>query len=116
MGQSAHHYAYHGYLDESHATFRETLVVLGVTTMESQPGEGAFDNPSARQNGESFLIIRSQDRLQSATEMFSNPVHKRATIGAIHPDETQFLAASSHAAEQQFGAISILDRSGAAEE
>jgi hypothetical protein len=59
------------------------LIVAHVSSPSSHPAEGAFDDPSARQNLEAFLVVAAADDLDDKVEV-SGLVHElEPVIGAV---------------------------------
>jgi len=66
------------------------LEVLGETAASPEPGEGTFDDPSARQHLEAFGGVGSLDDVEGETAEFGEPVAKLvAGIGAVGEQMTQ---------------------------
>ena len=57
--QATDHQAGHGDVDPGFAGFRKNLIVLTEPTTLGEPGKGALNHPTPRQNHKAFVIIRT---------------------------------------------------------
>src|SRR6266446_4939337 len=62
--------------------FREVLKVLGETPVASEPGEGAFHHPAARQNDEALHVVAPLDDLHAQQRHLCHPA---STCQALLP-------------------------------
>ena len=87
-------------MDKGDTTRRQSFIVFAKATIEAEPSEGTFHNPTTGQYGETFLFLRPEDWLKAEAKTLRNPSLQRAAIGAVNPDETQFLAETAASSEQ----------------
>jgi len=87
-------------MDKGDTACRQSFIVFGKATIEAKPGEGAFHDPTTGQYGETFLLLRAEDRLKAEAKALCNPSLQRAAIGSVNPNETQFLAEAAASSEQ----------------
>ena len=79
-------------MDKGDTAFGQSFIVFAEATIEAKPSEGAFHHPTTGQYGETLLLLRAEDRLKAKAKTLRNPSLQRAAIGAVNPDETQFVA------------------------
>ena len=87
-------------MDKGDTAFGQSFIVFAEATIKAKPSEGAFHHPPTGQYGESLLLLRAEDRLKAKAKTLRNPSLQRAAIGAVNPDETQFLAETAASSEQ----------------
>ena len=87
-------------MNKGDTAFGQSFIVFAEATIKAKPSEGAFHHPPTGQYGESLLLLRAEDRLKAKAKTLRNPSLQRAAIGAVNPDETQFLAETAASSEQ----------------
>ena len=100
MCQAANHETNHSDMDKGDTGCGQSFIVFAKATIEAEPSEGAFHHPTTGQYGEAFLLLRAEDRPKAEAKTLRNPSLQRATLGAVNPDETQFLAETAASSEQ----------------
>src|SRR5712691_11321207 len=84
--------------------------VLGEAATATQPGEGAFDDPSSGQELEAFDSRRTLDDLDGPwAAVVDGGEQLRAAVDTIGEDVAQAGEASAQRAQQRHGAMRILD-------
>ena len=82
-------------MNEGFSTGLKALIVLTETTAVVEPGEGALDNPAAREHFEALLVIRTKHKAKPEREISGYPIEQLTTIATIDPDQAQFLASAA---------------------
>jgi hypothetical protein len=89
------------------------LVVLAQSTEAPEPSERALDDPSTRQNLESFDVIRALDDLHldraEVPAQIADPVDELAGVAAVGPDVSESKKRVGEPAEHELRAVTILD-------
>ena len=67
---------YRSDVDDAFAAFGAALIVLAQAAVASEPAEGAFDHPVARQHLETLLTRRSLYNIQGDVERFAHPINQ----------------------------------------
>jgi hypothetical protein len=114
IAELSQHEADGGELQEGEPATVEIFPVLGETAATVEPRNGAFDNPSARQNLEAFRGIGSFDDFGfEIGQDFGEPVGKNWTlIGAVGKQLLKEWKLAEQRGEQQEAAIAILNVGG----
>ena len=94
-------------MDKGDTAFGQSFIVFAEATIEAEPSEGAFHHPTTGQYGETLLLLRAEDRLKVEAKTLCNPSLQRAALGAVNPDETQFLTETAASSEQLPCPISV---------
>ena len=55
-------------MDKGDTAFGQSFIVFAEATIEAEPSEGTFHNPTTGQYGETFLLLRAEDRPQAERE------------------------------------------------
>jgi len=64
----------------------EVLVVIGQAPAAVDPGDGALDDPSPRDNLESLNLRETLDHINPPGGIFHGPTLLRVTVGAVDDD------------------------------
>jgi hypothetical protein len=74
--------------DEGGEGFREVLKVPSETPVASEPGEGALDHPTARQNDEALRVVAPLDDLRAQQRHLCHRSYNLpGVVAAISPDQ-----------------------------
>src|ERR1700733_11093789 len=86
------------------------LEVLGEASASAEPGEGALDDPSARQELEAFDPRRTLDDFDRPwAAIVDGGAQLRAPVDAVCEDVAQAGETSAERAQQRHGAVRVLD-------
>jgi hypothetical protein len=88
------------------------LVVLGETALKAQPPEGAFDDPTPREQLESFDVVGPFHDLHAQTACSAeirHPVKQGTRVAAVGPDESKAHERVSEDRKHELGSVAILD-------
>ena len=98
-----------GHGDEDHglAVWGQTFVVLGESSVFAQPSEGAFDDPSFRQDDEPADGVAFDD-LDEPPVPSANPVHELSGVSAIGKDQLHSTKARAKLLHDPPTAIAVL--------
>ena len=89
------------------------LPVLGQSSASSEPGKGAFDDPSPRQEQEAFGAVGAIDDLQGpVAELGELPVELWAGVGGVSEEVAQPWKGSADRLGDHRCAVAILDAGG----
>ncbi len=75
-------------MDRGDTAFGQSFIVFTVATIEAKPSEGALHHLTTGQYGETFLLLRAEDRLKAKAKTLTNPHSERVmqpAPGAIVP-------------------------------
>ena len=86
-------------MDKGDTGCRQSFIIFAKASIEAEPSEGTFHNPTAGQYGETLLLLWAKNRPKAEAEALRNPCLQRVTIGSVNPDETQFLAEAAASSE-----------------
>src|SRR5215471_8441854 len=93
--------------------FGEVLEILGKPPVAPEPGEGALDNPAARQHDKAFHVVAPFDDLQAQRGHFRHRgVNLPRAIAAISPDQFEPRESPADLVEDETGAVAVLNGSG----
>ena len=85
------------------------LVILGVPSTATDPGERTFDDPAFGQDDEAFDANRPQHCLQHPAERFADPGRQVvAAVGAVGEDDLQPMKAIAEAHQDEAGSVVVL--------
>jgi len=91
----------------------EVFPIFGEAAVPSEPGEGALDHPSARQDDETAHVVGALDDLQSQARDFGDGIDDlMRVVAAVGPDKLQPGMALADLAQHQGRAIAVLDAGG----
>jgi hypothetical protein len=102
------HQVDHGNEDHRLAALGQGLVVLGESAVLSEPGKGAFDDPSFGQHDEP-MQQGTLDDLDNASVPAAGPVDEAPGIAAVGEDQLQTPKTCSQLPDQQFPTIAVLN-------
>ncbi len=89
--------------------FDEAFEILGHSPVTPDPGEGAFDHPSAGQNLKAGVVIAAFDDTQfPRSDLVERSFELRSLIAAIGPDELQKGEAFANGLERIGSTVAIL--------
>ncbi len=60
-------------MDKGDTARRLSFIVFAKATIEAEPSEGTFHNPTTGQYGETFLFLRPEDWLKAEAKTLRNP-------------------------------------------
>ena len=113
LHQPSEHKSDHTGLKHGFAMIYADLIVSTEASGFKEPAERAFDDPASGQHFESFDIVAPAHNFQAqfaeGTQLF-NPLHQRAQVAAISPDELQPSESADQPLNQSPGSIAVLDR------
>ena len=97
--------------------FWQFLIVLAEPSAPAEPGQRAFNHPSARQHLELVAVRSPAHHLQQPSSILPSPRHQPTGIGRISPDDCEASAAThgnrpSSLAQHQSGPVPVLDVGG----
>jgi len=84
-GQAAAHGDDHGPVDDGLVVFGQPLIVADGATAAGDPGQGALDDPAARQHLEGMQVIGAPDDGQGELERGLGPGDQLAGVDAVGP-------------------------------
>src|SRR3989304_7767222 len=102
----------HRHIDKGFTGFWQGLVVLAQPSIAAQPSKGALHNPAMRQYLKAVDIIRALDDFQEPATQVLGPPDQLASVASVSPDQPQAGKLSYQLAQDQFGAIPVLDTGG----
>src|SRR3990172_5900858 len=105
------HQVRHGDEDHGLAAFGEGLVVLGQSSVLSQPGEGAFYDPALWQDDKVIERCSLHD-FDGAEIPTLGPMHELPGVAAGGEDHPQSTKPRAQLLNQQLGPVAILDVGG----
>ncbi len=111
IAKPSEHQANGGELQERQCVARLVLPVLGQAATSVEPGEGAFDHPSAWQHDEAFGCVRPLDDLHlEFGHDLGNPVlEHRTLVTGVGEDLAQERVEAEQGGEQQDAAVTVLN-------
>src|SRR5271165_505897 len=93
--------------------FGKVFEVLGETPVSSEPGEGALDHPTVRENDEALRVVARLDDLQAQQRHLCHRSYSLpGVVAAISPDQFEPREAPAYLVEDQPGPVAVLDRGG----
>lgn len=121
MSQSFEHKADHRRINKRFAAVGQSLVVAAQSSLPTEPGEGALNNPTLGQQYEALLVTKSLHDLQRPAQLTLHPFDQLASVTTVCPYELQatksppmrisrFLDTLKQCLEHAFTSISILHR------
>src|SRR5882757_6616191 len=99
----------HRNIDHSLTGNGKPFVVFTEAAIPAEPAKGAFNDPSPRQDYETFNTNRSQYGLQDPAASRVNPLDQLTCIPTIGPDELQTRQGVANLLQNQLRPITILD-------
>ena len=102
-----------GECHESREGVGEVLIVLGETSVAAEPGEGPFDDPSARQHDETLDVVAALDDFDPEARLPGcGLVDLTGVVASVRPDELQPGKAFTNSVEDHGRAVTVLDPGG----
>jgi hypothetical protein len=99
--------------DEGGEDSGEVLEILGETPVAPEPGKGALDHPTARQDDKALHIIAPLDDLHAQERhLCHRSFSLRRVVAAIGPDQFEPREAPAYLVEDQPSPVAVLDRGG----
>ena len=102
------HQVGHGDEDHGFAAFGQGFVVLGQSSVLSQPGEGTLDDPAFGQDDKAGERC-SLDDLDDAEVPTLGPVNELPRVSSVREDHLQSSKAGSQLPDQQPGPVAVLN-------
>ena len=107
--ETAQHQADHGEADEHGSLASVTLVIAGEPTTTADPCEGAFDDPSFRQDNEAVLVAAAHDLQFPDARARDDGRHLAPLIARVADEALNEREAASCLPQQSLCTVSILD-------
>src|SRR5918993_916844 len=107
--ETAQHQADHGEADEHGRLASVTLVIAGEPTTTADPCEGAFDDPSFRQDNEAVLVAAAHDLQFPDARARDDGRHLAPLIARVADEALNEREAASCLPQQSLCTVSILD-------
>ena len=102
----------HGQVNHVFTAVGQRLVIFAQTPVTVQPREGAFHNPTFRQDHKAGDIIVTLDNLQRPSTHPSGPVDQLTGIAAVGPDQLQPGRMADEFGQHQLGSVAVLNIGG----
>ena len=106
------HQVDHRYMNPGLTGFWQFLVVLAEPSAPAEPGQRAFNHPSARQHLELVAGRSPAHHLQQPSSSLPSPRHQPTGIGRIGPDDFKPGEPAQQLGQHQFGPVPVLDVGG----
>ena len=92
--------------------FRQFLVVLAEPSAPAEPGQRAFNHPSARQHLKLVAVRSTAHHLQQLSSSLPSPRHQPTGIGRIGPDDLEPGEPAQQLGQHQSDPVPVLDVGG----
>ncbi len=90
----------------------QAFVVAHAAPAPADPGQGAFDDPAAGQDGEAAGVVGAFDDGDGQGERGQGPFDEQAGVAAVGPYEADVLAAVVQELQQWLGGVAVGDAGG----